>query len=82
MYLATRALFPGEVDDLLGRVILYAYAPAVFALLRLLGVGEGDGWAALGLIVLLMPIAGALLAALYSLLIAAVAVAIARLRAR
>jgi uncharacterized membrane protein len=61
--------------------MLYAYSPAVFMVLRLLGIDEGDGWSALGLVLLLMPLAGVLLAALYSLAIAAVAVRIARLRA-
>jgi hypothetical protein len=75
-------LFPDEVGRLFGRVMLYVYSPAVFMVLRLLGINEGDGWSALGLVLLLVPLAGILLAALYSLVIAAVAVAAARLRAR
>lgn len=82
LYLASHGLLPSDVRALFGRVMLYAYSPAVFMVLRLLGIEEGEGWSALGLVLLLMPLAGALLAALYSLVIAAVAVGIARLRAR
>lgn len=82
LYLAALGLLPDEVGRLFGRVMSYVYAPAVLLVLRLLGIHEGDGWSALGLVLLLMPVAGALLAALYSLVIAAVAVAIARPRAR
>jgi hypothetical protein len=82
LYVASLRLFPDEVGRLFGRVMLYVYSPAVVIVLRLLGINEGDGWSALGLIVLLVPLAGILLAVLYSLMIAAAAVAIARLRAR
>lgn len=82
LYFASRGLFPSEVSRLFGRVMLYVYSPAVLMVSRLLRIHEGDGWSALGLVLLLMPVAGILLAALYSLLIAAVAVAISRLRAR
>jgi hypothetical protein len=82
LYLASLGLLPSEVSRVFGRVMLYIYSPAVFMVVRLLGIHEGDSWSALGLVLLLLPVAGILLAALYSLVIAAVAVAIARLRAR
>lgn len=82
LYLASLRLFPSEVSRVFGRVMLYVYSPAVLMVVRLLGINEGDGWSGLGLVLLLVPVTGLLLAALYSLVIAAVAVAIARLRAR
>jgi hypothetical protein len=82
LYFASLGLFPSEVGRLFGGVMLYVYSPAVLMVLRLLGINEGDGWSALGLVLLLMPVAGVLLAALYSLVIAAVAMAVAGRRAR
>lgn len=82
LYLASLGLQSGQVGRVFGRVMLYVYSPAIHMVVRLLGVHEGDGWSALGLVLLLMPLAGALLAAVYSLMIAAVAVAIARWRTR
>lgn len=80
LYFASLGLQSSEVGRVFGRVMLYVYSPAVFAVLRLLGINQGDGWSALGLVLLLVPVAGILLAALYSLVIASVAVAIARRR--
>lgn len=82
LYLASLGLLSSEAGRAFGRVMLYVYSPTVFMVLRLLAINEGDGWSALGLVLLLMPVAGLLLAALYSLVIAAVAVAIARRRSR
>lgn len=82
LYVATLGLLPGHVGRVFGRVMLYVYSPAIHMVVRLLGIREGDGWSALGVVLLLVPLAFVLLAALYSAVIAAVAMAIARRRAR